>query len=94
MAIRDWRLSHLAIVGIAGLCAELWALRTLLRLEKRYPELAGVDTLPADSPFHDIPLRADLRWGHFTLEALVFAIIPALVLFIAWIWFSRKRGTL
>lgn len=93
MAIRDWRLSHLAIVGIAGVCVEFWAIRTMLRMETRYPALAGVDTLPADNPFRDIPLRADLRWGHFALEALVFAVIPAVVLFIAWRWFSRKRGT-
>ncbi len=92
MAIRDWRISQLMIVGVAGFCAEFWAIRAMLRMETRYPELAGIDTLPASNPYRDIPLRADLRWGHFTLEALVFAFIPAVLLFVAWRWFSRKRG--
>jgi len=92
MAIRDWRPSHLAIVCIAGLCAESWAIRAMLRMEKRYPELAGISTLPSNNPYRDLPMRADIYWGHFALEAVVFVVIPTLILFIAWRWFSRNRG--
>lgn len=92
MTIRDWRFSQLAVFCVGGLFAEFWAVRAMLRMETRYPELAGIDTLPADNVFRDIPLRTDLRLGHFTLEALVFAVIPAVFLFVVWRWVSRNRG--
>jgi hypothetical protein len=94
MAIQNWRLSQLTIVGIAGLCAELWAIRAMLRMEKQYPLLAGVDDL-RNNPFRDLipPLETILIWKHFTLEAFVFAIIPGVLLFVAWRWVSRNQVT-
>jgi len=85
------RLPQFFVVFIGGLCVELWAVRAMLRMERRFPALTGIETLPADNLFRDIPLRADLRWEHFALEAVVFLVIPSVILFFAWRWLCRPR---
>jgi len=96
MAIQNWRLSQLAMVGAASLCAELWAIRALHRMEKGNPLLAGGDAEVEDNPYLRAADAVDYEnicffWKHFTLEALVFAIIPGIVLFVAWQWVAKKE---